>query len=105
LRDLLEQLDFKENPMRKAAAWFSEKIAPAKLSMEDPAGEKLARLEKLEALTLGIEGKRALWRSLSVIGDRAPALQAMDLTRLERRAAERCASARLLNACRLKLGD
>jgi hypothetical protein len=51
LRDLLEQLDFKENPMRKAAAWFSEKLARAKLSMEDPRADKLARLEKLEALT------------------------------------------------------
>ncbi len=51
LRDLLEQLDFKENPMRKAAAWFSEKFARAKLSMEDPTGDKLARLEKLEALS------------------------------------------------------
>ena len=88
LRDLLEQLDFKENPMRKAVAWFSEKFARAKLSMEDPTGDKLARLEKLEALTLGIEGKRALWRSLNVIADRAPALQAMDLTGLEQRAAE-----------------
>jgi hypothetical protein len=28
LRHLLEQLDFKEKPMRKAAAWFSEKIRP-----------------------------------------------------------------------------
>jgi hypothetical protein len=88
LRHLLEQLDFKEKPMRKAAAWFSEKFARAKLSMEDPTGDKLARLEKLEALTLGIEGKGALWRSLNVIADRAPALQAMDLTRLEQRAAE-----------------
>ncbi len=34
LRDLLEQLDFRENPMRKAVAWFSEKFARAKLSME-----------------------------------------------------------------------
>jgi hypothetical protein len=88
LRDLLEQLDFKENPMRKAVAWFSEKFARAKLSVEDPTGDKLAPLEKLEALTLGIEGKRALWRALNVVADRAPALQAMDLTRLEQRAAE-----------------
>jgi hypothetical protein len=56
LRDLPEQVDFKENPVRKAVAWFSEKFARDKLSMEDPTGDKLARLEKLEALTLGLEG-------------------------------------------------
>jgi hypothetical protein len=46
LRDLLEQLDFKENPIRKTAAWFSEKFTRAKLSIEDPTDGKLAYLEK-----------------------------------------------------------
>jgi hypothetical protein len=88
LRYLLEQLDFKENPLRKAVAWFSEKFARAKLSVEDPIGDKLARLEKLEALSLGIEGKRILWLALKVIAEQAPALQSMDLTKLEQRATE-----------------
>jgi hypothetical protein len=50
LRDLLEQLDFKENPIRKTAAWFSEKFTRAKLSIEDPTDGKLAYLEKLTDL-------------------------------------------------------
>jgi hypothetical protein len=78
----------KKSRCAKQRHGFSKKFARAKLSMEDPTGDKLARLEKLEALTLGIEGKRALWRSLNVIADPAPALQAMDLTSLEQRAAE-----------------
>jgi hypothetical protein len=78
----------KKSRCAKQRHGFPKKFARAKLSMEDPTGDKLARLEKLEALTLGIEGKRALWCSLNVIADRAPALQAMDLTRLEQRAAE-----------------
>jgi hypothetical protein len=88
LRDLLEQLDFKESPMRKAVAWFSEKFARAKLSAEDPVGDKLARLEKLEALALGIDGKRALWRALNAVAEQVPALEPLDLIRLEQRAEE-----------------
>jgi hypothetical protein len=88
LRDLLEQLRFKESPMRKVVAWFSEKFARAKLSVEDPIGDELARFEKLEALSLGIDGKRMLWLALNVVAEGAPALQAMDLTRLEQRATE-----------------
>ena len=37
---------------------------------------------------MGIEGKRMLWLALNVVAERAPALQAMELTRLEQRATE-----------------
>jgi hypothetical protein len=45
----------------------------------------LARLEKLEALALGIDGKRALWRSFLAIAE-IPALQKVDFAKLNQRA-------------------
>src|SRR5215472_472733 len=57
LRDLLKELDFRVGPIREAAAWLAEKFV-LKLLAEKP-GDKLVRFEQLEALALGIEGKRA----------------------------------------------
>jgi hypothetical protein len=65
---------------------LSEKLTRVKLLLEDPSGGHLARLEKLEALALGIDGKRALWRSLFAIAEVIPALRELDLTRLDQRA-------------------
>lgn len=50
---------------RKVVAWVGEKSFELKLSL-DGAGEKNFRLfEGLEALSVGIAGKRLLWRVLS----------------------------------------
>jgi len=88
LRGLLARLGFKENMIRKGVAWLSEKFIRVKLSMEDPRGGRLAQLEKLEALALGIDGKWALWRALSTVADRVPAVGVMHLSKLEERAVE-----------------
>ena len=64
LSGLLRNLHARSSTIRNTAAFLSEKLARTKLALEDPSGGQLARLEKLEALALGIDGKRALWRSL-----------------------------------------
>jgi hypothetical protein len=61
---------------------LSEKFARIKLLLENPAGGQLARLEKLEALALGIEGKR----TLLAIAEEKPALRKVDFARLDQRA-------------------
>ena len=58
------------------------------MRLEDPGGTKLARLEQIEALALGIEGKRALWNALLVIQEDTPSLRSVDLGRLGQRAEE-----------------
>jgi hypothetical protein len=65
---------------------LSEKLARINLLLEDPAGDQLARLEKLEALALGIEGKHALWRALLAVAEEIPALRTVDFARLDQRA-------------------
>ena len=86
LQGLLRELGGKESRVRKAAAWLTEKVGQAKLKLDDSGSGELRLLEALEALELGILGKRALWRALSVVGDRVPQIRSLDLSKLERRA-------------------
>ena len=64
LQGSLHDLGAGGGALRNTTAFLSEKFARIDLLLEDPAGTQLARLEKLEALASGIEGKRALWRFL-----------------------------------------
>jgi hypothetical protein len=86
LQGLLHDLDSSDGAVRNFTAFLSEKLARIKLLLEDSAGGRLARLEKLEALALGIEGKRALWRALEAVAPEIPALNKVDFGRLEQRA-------------------
>lgn len=67
-RDALEryvdQLGGSTGPLRQAAAWFAQKTSKFKLSLDEPLG----RFEAIEALTLGVRGKAALWSTIEVLG-------------------------------------
>lgn len=65
---------------------MGEKLPRIKLLLEDRSGDQLARLEKLEALALGIEGKRELWRSLSGRSREISALRKVDFGGPDKRA-------------------
>ncbi len=86
LRGLLRDLDAGEGWLRNTTAFLSEKLVRTKLKLEDPSDGELARLEKLEALALGIEGKRALWGALLAVSEEIPALRKVDLVELDPRA-------------------
>jgi hypothetical protein len=88
LKGLLHELDTASGTVRDATAFVSEKLARIKLLLEDPSGGQLAFLEKLETLALGIDGKRALWRSLLAVAEEIPALRTIDLVSLDQRAAD-----------------
>ena len=53
-----------------------------------PADEALRLLEALELVAVGIEGKRALWRSLAVASEDVPELQGVDYEHLLQRSEE-----------------
>jgi hypothetical protein len=86
LEKMLHDLDGSEGAIRDAVAFVSEKLSRVKLLLEDPSGSRFAYLEKLEALALGIDGKRALWRALGAVASEAPTLQNVDFDRLTQRA-------------------
>ncbi len=87
LQDLIERVGSKENSFKKAGAWLAEKAGRMKLGGTDQPGE-LARLEVLETLGIGMQGRRALWRALRVVAKKHPVLRDLDLDLLERRAVE-----------------
>ncbi len=86
LRDILDRFGSRESTARKVAAWLSEKLGQAKLSLDDSGAGDLRALEALEALGLGIQGKLSLWRALAAVAGRIPALGSLNFPDLQRRA-------------------
>jgi hypothetical protein len=84
LRGLAEQVGAGASGLKEAAAWLGEKVSRVKLRRRS-AGE-LATFEALEALGLGILGKRALWRALAVVAGGDDRLCGMDFHHLAARA-------------------
>lgn len=63
---LMKSLGISQGRVRQATAWLAEQLAEGKFEIDDPEKGMLGRLERLEALSLGIEGKRSLWTALDV---------------------------------------
>lgn len=70
--------------LKDALAWLGEK--GARLKLHRKAGAELGTLLTLEALSLAILGKRALWRVLAQIADQDSRLDGEDFHRLAERA-------------------
>jgi hypothetical protein len=104
LERLLHRLGGEASGLRAAGGWLAERIGRIKLAFDDPARGTLQRLEALETLALGIQGKQALWTALGTTGSGVPALASVDLARLARRAGDqhaRVEARRLASARRL----
>jgi hypothetical protein len=87
VRDLIQRIGSAESRLKKAGAWLVEKAGRVKLGgTDEPTG--LSRMETLEALVIGIHGRRALWRALRVVADKHPVLRDLDLDSLERQTTE-----------------
>jgi hypothetical protein len=88
VQQLLQDLGGRESPVRKAAAWLTEKMGQVKLRLDDSGSGDLRMLEAFETLGLGIQGKLSLWRALAVVTDKLPQLASLNIAQLEARAAE-----------------
>lgn len=88
LKQFLARLDVKESTVRKAGAWMMEKVSRAKLRSGDSSEPDLALLQSLEGLSLGITGKRSLWRTLAAASESWQQPREIDFARLEARALE-----------------
>jgi hypothetical protein len=88
LQKMMERLDIAESRTRKASAWLAEKMTELKLRFDDPKDGPLRLFESLEALSLGIEGKRSLWIALLTAAQSSPSLRLLDYERLIKRAQE-----------------
>jgi len=81
--NLMDRLEILQSRVRKAGGWLAGQVAEMKFAMED---DSLRRLERLEAVSLGIQGKLSLWRALYAASKVDERLQSLDYERLTQRA-------------------
>jgi hypothetical protein len=83
LRQLADRIGAGASPLKEASAWLSEKVSRFKLG-HSPDG--LGTFEALEFLSLGIQGKLALWKALAAVVPLDARLAGMDFETLIARA-------------------
>jgi hypothetical protein len=86
LEGLMERLGIQRSTIKQAAGWIGEKVSRLKLSDTMTGDQDLKRLLEFETLSLGIEGKLSMWRTLIEVSDSHTELAATDLARLAKRA-------------------
>jgi hypothetical protein len=86
--ELTDRLGVSPDFLKQSAVWVAEKVARLKLNGRVLEYSPLSCLEEFEALGTGIEGKRALWTALRHVAGADPRLDAAELGRLDRRAAD-----------------
>ncbi len=64
LEDLMSRLGVEHGRVKQAGAWVMEKLGRVRFAEHITGSEATSRLMQLEALSLGIEGKRLLWKAL-----------------------------------------
>jgi hypothetical protein len=88
LDGLIEQLGLARSRVKETAGWMLERVSRLKLNDRLTGSPQLTTLLQEEALSLGIEGKLALWKSLKAVADDEPALAATNFDELVERAQE-----------------
>jgi len=88
LEAIMQRLGVPASSVKQMAGKVMEKLSRLRLNDHVTGGAAVTRLMELETLSLGIEGKLALWRSLQQLTDVRPELAEVDLTALAERAAE-----------------
>jgi hypothetical protein len=86
LDELMAHLEVERHPVKEAAGWALEKLSRLRLNPALTGGAELTRLLETEALSLGIEGKLAMWLALKEAAAADPRLAATDYDRLIERA-------------------
>jgi len=89
LEGLMTRLRVPISRAREAAAWLAQKVTALKLQLDDSACGTLRLLEVFEAVSIGIEGKRLLWRALATVAEDVPSLRGIDYAGLIERAENR----------------
>lgn len=86
LEQLIERLGYKQSAVRKASGWLAEKAMTLKLLVDDPRSGPLRIYESLEALSLGVEGKRCLWEAMIAVAGDDPRINLTQIRDLHDRA-------------------
>jgi hypothetical protein len=85
LKAILARLESEESSLKRAAAWLTEKLHRGRLALAERTDPALARLEGLESLALGLQGKLALYRALEDVASDEPRLGGYPFAALQAR--------------------
>ena len=86
LRRLVTDLGFTGSKPKEVVAWAAEKVGRLKRNGQLRGYSPLSRVLELEALSVGIAGKLALWETLVRVPDPGRRLRAFELHHLIERA-------------------
>ena len=88
LRQIMERVESSPNPVKHAGALGAELLTSlrGRVPMLGAGSAEVARLEEIELLTLGIEGKRLLWKALGRLARSDARLAGFSFTELAKRA-------------------
>jgi hypothetical protein len=98
LESVVADLGFRQSRTKEAVAWAGEKLARLKLNGQIRGYSPLSRLVELEALSVGVAGKLALWEALLTVPQLGERLSGYDLNDLAERARQQRAA---IEDCRL----
>jgi hypothetical protein len=82
LEQLMDALGARRDRVKTKLTWAAEKAGRLKLNGRLLSYSPLSRLEEIELLSLGVEGKLGLWKSLSTALADDPRLSGFDLDAL-----------------------
>jgi hypothetical protein len=86
LLGLMERMGTSKSPVKQAMGWVAEKTSRAKFSGIVSREREHGAFMALESLTLGVEGKRSMWKALKEVAGQYPALASTNLDELIDRA-------------------
>jgi hypothetical protein len=86
LQTIVAELGFRESKVKDAVAWVGEKVGRLKRNGQLRGYSPLSRILELEALSVGVAGKLALWESLESVPALSERLSGFDLDQLTERA-------------------
>jgi hypothetical protein len=86
LEDLMEGLGIEKSSVKQAVGWGLEKLSRLRINKQLIGSSELTRLLQIETLSLGVEGKLAMWRALQEVAAVDARLAATDFDRLIARA-------------------
>jgi hypothetical protein len=86
LEELMTRLGVERHPVKEAAGWLLERLSRLRLNPALTGSTELTRLLETEALSLGIEGKLAMWLALKEAAQADQRLAGTDFDRLIERA-------------------
>jgi hypothetical protein len=86
LLEIMDRLSVGRDQLKVALSWGAEKAGRLKLNGELFRYSPLSRLEELEGLSLGVEGKLALWLALRQTHGGDKRLRGIDFEELVKRA-------------------